>query len=76
MFERKISKKDVCHVLAHGQLIAEYPDDTPFPSFLVLGFPGQMPLHVVCAVDAGMCYIITAYIPAADQWSADYTTRR
>ena len=45
-------KSDVRHVLQTGEVIEEYPDDTPFPSYLILGFVGDRPFHVVVAVIA------------------------
>ena len=37
MFERVVSTDEVRAVLATGETIADYPDDTPYPSRLVLG---------------------------------------
>ena len=49
MAQRKISEQDIRHVLEMGKTIEEYPDGTPYPSRLILGFLGQRPLHVVVA---------------------------
>lgn len=38
MFLRRISKRDVQAVVAYGEVIEENPDDTPFPSYLLLDF--------------------------------------
>ena len=46
---RDISEAEVRAVLTTGEAIEEYPDDTPFPSRLVLGWVGSRPLHVVAA---------------------------
>ena len=37
MFLRRISEDNVRHVLASGEVIEDYPEDTPYPSRLVLG---------------------------------------
>ena len=37
MFERKVSIEEVRYVLETGEVIEEYPDDTPYPSRLILG---------------------------------------
>lgn len=37
MFGHRISEDDVHQVLLTGEVIEEYPDDTPYPSRLVLG---------------------------------------
>ncbi|HQU79105.1 MAG TPA: DUF4258 domain-containing protein [Azonexus sp.] len=38
MFQRSISTGDVDSVLVDGKCIIAYPDDTPYPSRLVLGW--------------------------------------
>ena len=49
MFERLINADDVRSVLRDGEMIESYPDDTPYPSRLVLGWVDIRPLHVVVA---------------------------
>ncbi len=78
MLERDISRKDVKYVLVHGEIIEEYANDFPFPSYLILGFiNSNRPLHVVAALDkkAGWCYIITAYWPDLLHFKDDFKTR-
>ncbi len=78
MFERGITDRDVASVIVHGESIAEYPDDKPFPSMLMLGFVHDKPLHVVLGVDEveGSCYVITVYIPDVRLWYPDFKRRR
>jgi hypothetical protein len=78
MFERQISVEDVRHVLAAGETIEDYPDDTPYPSRLVLGWSGSRPIHVVVAdnVDGDELIVITVYEPDPSQWEADFKRRR
>ena len=78
MFERGIAESDVSEVISSGEVIAEYPNDTPYPSYLLLGFSGGNPLHVLIGMDdeAGNCYVVTTYIPSLDVWNDDYRTRR
>ncbi len=61
-----------------GEVIAEYPDGEPFPSFLIPGFVRCRPLHVVMAVERETknCYIITAYDPDPALWKEDFRSRR
>jgi hypothetical protein len=78
MFERRISPADVRHVLSTGEAIESYPDDSPYPSRLVLGFHGGRPIHVVAAdnpVDEETI-IITAYEPDPAQWDSTFQRRR
>lgn len=73
MLERSISSVEIRHVLASGEVIKEYPDDTPYPSQLVLGWSGKRALHIVIAIDiqAQKIYIITVYEPDADVWESN-----
>jgi len=78
MFERRISVDDVLAVVASGEVITEYPEDAPFPSYLILGFVRSLPIHVVVAKDklSETCLTITAYPPDPAQWNVDFKTRR
>jgi hypothetical protein len=59
-------------------LSREEPDDTPYPSRLVLGWQGSRPIHVVAAdnADADETIVITVYEPGTDQWEAGFQRRR
>ncbi len=65
-------------IVARGETIAQYPDDKPYPSRLLLGLVGAKFLHVVVALDVsvGDCVVVTAYEPAIMQWGADFRTRK
>jgi len=49
MIDRNINTKDILEVINHGEIIANYFDDKPYPSFLFLKFVNSDPLHVVLA---------------------------
>lgn len=69
---------EIVQALEAGTIIENYPDDSPYPSVLVLGFTeAKRPLHIVCAVDSGeeMCIIVTVYEPDPALW-IDFTRRR
>lgn len=78
MFERKLDKQAVIEVIRSGEIIAEYPNDVPYPSYLILGFVDGKPLHVVVGFNKHnkFCYIITTYVPDRKQWQDDFKTRR
>jgi hypothetical protein len=78
MFERRISEADVRQVLQHGETIELYPNDTPYPSRLVLGMINDSPLHMVAAYNGAddETIVITVYHPDPALWSADFRTRR
>ena len=60
-----------------GEIIREYPDDTPFSSRLILGWLEQRPLHVVAADDNdNHTIIITAYEPDIAIWESDFKRKK
>jgi len=78
MLERRITIDDILLVLNKGEVIESYPDDTPWPSQLTLGFVRTRPLHVVWAEagDTKRVVIITVYQPDANQWDSAFRRRR
>jgi hypothetical protein len=64
--------------LVTGEVIADYPEDTPYPSVLILAIVARRPLHVVTARDGstGHCYVITVYVPDPALWVSDFRTRK
>jgi hypothetical protein len=78
MFERRITTADARHVVEHGKVIAAYPEDRPYPSYLLLGFSNTGPIHVVVAIDASSqkCFVVTVYVPDKAAWTEDYELRR
>lgn len=78
MAQRGVTTGEVRQVVDNGETIEEYPDDTPYPSRLVLGHVEGRPLHVVVAYDADddRAIIITVYEPNPTLWSDDFRTRK
>ena len=77
MFNRNISNEDIEHVIENGRVIKEYPEDKPFPSFLVFCFSNERPLHVVYSVnDKKEIIINTAYEPDILIWNPDFRTKK
>ncbi|HBB35587.1 MAG TPA: hypothetical protein DDZ80_02150 [Cyanobacteria bacterium UBA8803] len=78
MFLRRISQRDVQAIVAYGEVIEENPDDTPFPSYLLLDFVEGRPIHVVFYYDesTNTGYVVTAYIPDTKLWTNDFRNRR
>ncbi|MGF1634920.1 MAG: DUF4258 domain-containing protein [Phycisphaerae bacterium] len=77
MFARRIGEADVRVVVEIGRTIRAYPDDTPYPSRLILGFAGGRPLHVVAADVPGSdeVIIITVYEPDPALWNDTFDKR-
>ncbi len=78
MLERRITIEDILLVLNDGQVIESYPEDTPWPSQLTLGFVRTRPLHIVWAEDGDTkrIVIITVYEPDVDEWNSAFRRRR
>ena len=78
MFQRSVSAADVRRVLETGETIETYPDDTPFPSRLVLGWVGARPLHVVAADNPQVeeTIVITVYEPDPSEWEPGFKQRK
>lgn len=75
--QRGISIRDVFHAVQVGEVIEQYPDDYPYPSYLIVGedLHGRI-IHAVLSDEGTASRIITAYIPDADKWSGDFKVRR
>ena len=78
MFERAFTPHEVREAITTGEEIADYPDDKPYPSCLVLAFVGTRAIHVVVARDpvTGVCRVVTVYQPDPALWNTDFRTRR
>lgn len=78
MFERGITEEEIRKTLRDGEIIELYPDDTPYPSRLVLGRPGGRPLHVVVADNTreNETIVVTVYEPDPALWTADFRRRK
>lgn len=74
--ERMITPEEIKNAIFNGEIIEEYPDDTRGESCLVLHVEKSRTIHVVCSPKDDYLAIITAYIPAPEQWSADFRIRR
>jgi len=77
MLKHRIMSDQVREVLERGERVEEYPDDTPLPSYLMLGGAGRN-LHVVAADDPSTdeTIVITTYQPDPAEWETDLKTRR
>jgi len=75
MFERNVSTDDLIAIISSGEIIEEYPDDEPCPSFLIMGFIDATAYHTVIGLCQDHIRVITVYIPEEDKW-IEYRRRR
>lgn len=78
MFERNISPSMVREAAEQGVIIKCYPDDTPYPSCLILGYHESVPMHIVASVEpeTDVLIVITAYFPDPSIWDDNFSSRR
>lgn len=74
--DRMISTDEIRDAIFSGEIIEAYPEDQRGESCLVLYFKKNRAIHIVCAPKSEYLAIITAYLPAHDQWSADFKVRK
>ncbi|PIZ12488.1 MAG: hypothetical protein COY53_09820 [Elusimicrobia bacterium CG_4_10_14_0_8_um_filter_37_32] len=72
--EREILEKDVIKIILEGKVVESYPEDKPYPSFLILGYINEKPLYVLCAINE-LAHIITVHWLDPEKW-LDPITRR
>jgi hypothetical protein len=68
---------EIHQVIRHGEIIEDYPNDRRGHSCLMTGQgKAARPIHVVCAPQAERLVIITAYLPDATEWDAEFRRRK
>jgi hypothetical protein len=78
MAQRRISPNDIRQSLEQCMVVEDYPDDTPYPSCLVLGWIGKRPLHIVKAenIESRETIVITVYEPDSSKWMPGFMRRK
>ena len=78
MFQRGFTPLEVIAVADMGLAIEDYPDDTPYPSKLILGWIDARPVHLVLAnnVPENVHVVVAIYEPDASRWGPDFVGRK
>lgn len=77
LLQRNIMQEDVENAILNGEIIEEYENDYPYPSYLVYGIDlKNKVIHVVCGSNGEELWLITAYYPDNIEWEQDLKTRR
>ena len=74
--DRIITADEIRDTVVFGEIIEEYSEDRRGASCLVLHTMKNRAIHVVCAPKPEYLAIITAYLPAPEQWSSDFKVRK
>lgn len=77
MAERDIAESDVTQTIRSGEIIEDYPEDTPYPSSLRMGISNGKPIHVVSAWNPldSTAIVITVYQPDPARWDPTFKRR-
>ena len=77
MLRRSISVDEVVEVANNGEIIAEYLNDKPHPSFLILQYINGRPIHIVIAKESetANCIVVTCYHPNPGLWDVTFTKK-
>jgi hypothetical protein len=73
-----ISEQEVFEAVLSGEMIEDYPDDTPYQSALIFGTTdAHRPVHLVCAYaqEEQQVIVIPVYHPDPQRWD-DYRRRK
>ncbi|MGL4331639.1 MAG: DUF4258 domain-containing protein [Bacteroidales bacterium] len=76
MFQRGITVEMVKKAVEVGDVIEDYPNDTPYPSMLISACIDGHQLHVVKSESEDVHIIITAYYPDQSLWDAQFKRRK
>ena len=73
----RIYVNDIDNMINSSEIIENYPNDKPYPSYLLLGFSEEKPIHIVVAYSESddKIIFITAYRPNPDFW-IDFKARK
>ncbi|MBF0104712.1 MAG: DUF4258 domain-containing protein [Deltaproteobacteria bacterium] len=75
MDQRAITLSELKEAICQGEVVELYPDDTPFPSCLMVGrVRGGFPLYAVCAL-SDLVHVVTVHWMDPAKWF-DPKTRR
>lgn len=73
-----VTDQELYEAMRGSEVLAEYPDDKPYPSVLVFGkTEAGRPIHAVCAyvAEEQVIVVVTVYQPDPRLWE-DYRRRK
>ena len=78
IFERGLRASEAVRIIEEGETIRSYLDDSPYPSFLLLGYIDGRAIHLLVARDPDTlrCIVVTIYQPDPDLWDAEHKRKR
>lgn len=79
MYQRNIRVNEVEEALLSGEIIEDYSESEPLPTYLILGYTkNKKALHIVVGIDTidEMIWAITTYEPSFREWEEGLKKRR
>ena len=78
MRERRVRVREIAQIVEYGEVIEDYPDDSPYPSQLICGVSGERTPHLVVAIDPKdeARILVAVYDPDPQEWHPGFKTRR
>ena len=61
------------HALLNGETLEQYPDTGRGESCLIVGFVGEVPIHIVCGWRGERVALITVYVPRPPRFTDPWT---
>ena len=75
--DRMISTSEIRNAILTGEIIEDYPEDQRGHSCLIFGKGDEdRPIHVLCSPKDEYLAIVTAYLPAPEEWSQNFKVRK
>ena len=74
--DENLTLVQVEQALLDGEILEQYPDTGRGESCLIVGFAGDVPIHVACGWRGDDLVIITVYIPRPPKFVDPWTRRR
>jgi len=76
--ERRVDElkfSEIEEALLNGEILEQYPDTGRGESCLIVGFAGDLPIHIVCGWRGDKVALITVYIPRLPKFIDPWTRR-
>lgn len=65
--------RQIVDAILDDDVLEQYPDTGRGESCLILGFVGEVPIHVVCGLRENLVIIVTVYVPGPPKFVDPWT---
>ncbi len=71
--EDNLDIAQIIEAILSGETLEQYPDTGRGESCLLVGFSGEIPIHVVCGSRGDIVIVVTVYIPGLPKFIDPWT---